>query len=48
MNDYKSLKKTKNSIFSVLIALLLLFEACALVMLGSRLTFFAEKMQEVS
>ncbi|MBO7158332.1 MAG: hypothetical protein J6W31_06980 [Clostridia bacterium] len=43
MNDYKSLKKTKNSIFSVLIALLLLFEACALVMLGSRLTFFAEK-----
>ena len=43
MNDYKSLKKTKNSIFSVLIALLLLFEACALAMLGSRLTFFTEK-----
>lgn len=41
MNDYKSLKKTKNSIFSVLIALLLLFEACALVMLGSRLTPFS-------
>ncbi len=43
MNEYKSLKKKNSSVFGVLLALLLLFEACALVMLGSRLIFFTEK-----
>ena len=40
MNEYKSLKKTKTGTFGVLIALLILFEACALIVLGSRLMNF--------
>ncbi len=41
MNDYKSLKKKNTGAFGVLLALLLLFEACALVMLGSRLISYS-------
>ena len=41
MNDYKSLKKKNTGVFGVLLALLLLFEACALVMLGSRLISYS-------
>ena len=42
MNEYKSLKKKNNGVFGVLMALLLLFEVCALVMLGSRLSLFSK------
>lgn len=43
MNQYKSLRKTKNSVFGILLALLILFELCSLVMLGTRLNVFSNR-----
>lgn len=41
MNEYKSLKKQKNGVFTVLLSLLILAELCALIMLGGRLGNFS-------
>ena len=45
-NQYKSLKKQNKSVFGIVVAVLVLFELCALIILGGKLTSFVGKQSE--